>query len=89
MSGALEVAGKKDDGDEVEESSDHFGPAVFGFAVFASAVLDGNFGDTIVLFGGENGDITVEFAVEIEIFEDLFFVGFEAAVGVVDFDAGE
>jgi hypothetical protein len=87
--GPLAVLGQEGDGQEVEEALDQPRPAVLGLAPGARVVLDGDLGDQEALGVGEDRSEPVELAVEADGLGDVAPVGLEAAVEVVQLDAGD
>ena len=89
MTRSLYVAGEKGNGQEIKEAFNVFAEPEFAFAEAALVVGDGNFSNFEFLFGGYNGNVAVELTIETDGFDNIFTVGFEAAVGVVNMDTSE
>ncbi len=71
MAWSLDEASEEGDGNEIEKTFDIFTWPKFALAEASGAVLDLNFGNSEFLFGGDDGNIAVELAVEVEAFNDL------------------
>ncbi len=89
MAGTRDVSGQEDDSDEVKKTFDTSVDTEFSFTMKAGSVVNDDFSDFKVLFGGEDGNETVKFTIEIEILNDGSAIGLEAAIDVVDGDAGK
>ena len=87
--GALEVAGQKEHAQKVNIAASQAPDAILGAARMAGMVLDRHLGDAEALPMGQHGDVAVQFSVQLEVLQHFPAVDFEAAVHVVQLDAGQ
>src|SRR5690606_8369253 len=83
------VAGDKQDREEVHEPVEHPLHAVLALAVLARTMIDDELFDAKAAVVGEDGEEAVEAAVDGELAHAVDAVGLEAAVEVVQADAGQ
>ncbi len=89
MQRAVPVAADEGHGQEVEEPAQVALEAVARAAVLARPVVDGKLGDAEAAVVREHGDEAVQLAVQPQAVDDLGAVRLQAAVHVVQADAGE
>src|SRR6188768_3721353 len=82
-------AGKKINGEQVEKSLHDTRHAVLRAAKLASPVVHDNFADLPAAGRRQDGHEPVQFAIQPHFVEDLAAVALEAAVVIVQADAGE
>ena len=89
MQRPAEVPGGEQRRQQIQESFPEPAETEFGFAVLAGAVLHDHLADLESLPVGQDRDIPVEFAVHLHGLDHLPAVCLEAAVEIVNPDAGE
>ncbi len=86
----LAELGEEPQGHEVQETVHETFQTELGYSVLALLVMDGLFADLAVAgVLREVGDVAVHFTVDLDAFHHFVLVGLQAAVHVVEFDAGD